>query len=1141
MSEKVNLPLLIQQYRKENPKSNTLSDKQIVSILIKNGQVTLTEAQKNSLFSNNNNNITSMGLNVEKHSTTKAAKAQDVILKSSDGKNYNVNKTLEKRINNVTINLKRAEDENGFIGKAWNGFKNLVGFGDSSDKVKELQEVEKKLLAQFNSNEQIRPQIFKELTGTDYTPENLENFIKGEIKLKSEQALTGYKEGQETATDVIADVCAGIISYGTATICVAGGIAAAPFTAGASLTGVAVGIGIAAGTGAAVKTGIKYMDAESAGKEYTLNNAGHDCATGAFSGALAPLTAGAGGAVSKGVAVQTTKALGKTAFKEATKETLANSAAFTIEVATDGAIGGGVDNAFRTAIDGGSAEEIFDAGVTGTVYGATIGPIMGWGGKAVTKSLKTAKQVLTKTDDTPIHANKNVQVESKDPIKTGEDSAVLTKEKEVVKNGKLERELELNEIGEKKARETANEIHTQAVKAEKAILKLMEKAGLGIPDVNMTHRPKSAQSLYDKIKNAICDPKHPSSFKEAIESIRDAVGTRTELADFDYKKYPDIVDMYKKDPKKAIQMAAERQSEEYVQKVKDIIANSVTDPDAQLKALRISNYMGKDGIPYFSEKQVAMLQDYAAQHGIDLHVKNNLTKVRDSGYTALQMNFQTKDGFTFEWQLRGSKVNKFAECEHVPYDIREGKDVTGGKTFLKSLYEPIEKAVKDLSPEDFDKYNEYLTAHYEHLRKIELGFESTPPKLEDFGLTDTKLKAENLELLHDISDKLKNGKITESKAVLDYFFKTSAPTMSKIHPDIATRLDELSRLYGGIKDNEILETITNIIKETNTNLQLSPRQIFSNIEAALNLAEIYHAANGTLTPIVRANGINAKSEALKYMQFLKKYNPSAHKDISKKPSLMDKLRKKNWSAEERADLQQAEKFQHLIEFISAKANNKELCSYLYREYYLKKSGLPKEIIQKCLDIDKQYGVKLIPSHMWLKDSDKYFNQITSELSAWKNASGGKAKFPPVIDALAIKIQYLQGAAGTTSVQNHDIMLNPRFSEFLSTLRHELTHLNDTKFRQCKLPESWKAYRTITYPDGTSAKVFDAKNCKFAKELNDAGLDYFVDIPYAFSNAEEFIAKAAEGDMSKYSPELKQVLVSLGMPEWMFNLKPIENI
>ena len=67
----------------------------------------------------------------------------------------------------------------------------------------------------------------------------------------------------------------------------------------------------------------------------------------------------------------------------------------------------------------------------------------------------------------------------------------------------------------------------------------------------------------------------------------------------------------------------------------------------------------------------------------------------------------------------------------------------------------------------------------------------------------------------EIADKLKNGEITESKAVLDYFFKTSAPTMSKIHPDIATRLDELSRLYGGIKDNEILETITNIIKETN--------------------------------------------------------------------------------------------------------------------------------------------------------------------------------------------------------------------------------------------------------------------------------------------------------------------------------------
>ena len=45
------------------------------------------------------------------------------------------------------------------------------------------------------------------------------------------------------------------------------------------------------------------------------------------------------------------------------------------------------------------------------------------------------------------------------------------------------------------------------------------------------------------------------------------------------------------------------------------------------------------------------------------------------------------------------------------------------------------------------------------------------------------------------------------------------------------------------------------------------------------------------------------------------------------------------------------------------------------------------------------------------------------------------------------------------------------------------------------------------------------------------------IPYAFNDTQEFIAVAAEGDMSKYSPEFKQMLIDFGMPEWMFNMKP----
>ena len=135
------------------------------------------------------------------------------------------------------------------------------------------------------------------------------------------------------------------------------------------------------------------------------------------------------------------------------------------------------------------------------------------------------------------------------------------------------------------------------------------------------------------------------------------------------------------------------------------------------------------------------------------------------------MNFETKDGYIFEWQLRGEEVNTFAECEHVPYDLREKKDVTGGREYLKELYKPIKETVENLNDTQFNQYNQYLTAHYEHLRKLELGFDSTAPKLEDYGLTDPKLKAENLELLHELAEKLKNNDISEQKAVKIYMDK----------------------------------------------------------------------------------------------------------------------------------------------------------------------------------------------------------------------------------------------------------------------------------------------------------------------------------------------------------------------------------
>lgn len=308
--------------------------------------------------------------------------------------------------------------------------------------------------------------------------------------------------------------------------------------------------------------------------------------------------------------------------------------------------------------------------------------------------------------------------------------------------------------GEKAARNSALEIHNAAEKKESEIIEIMEKYGLGVSKKNMTHRPKSSQSIYDKIKNDMLNIKYPASFEKALKGVRDAVGTRTELEDFDYKKHPDIVEMFKTDPEKAYLMASERQSEPYVNKLKEIIL-AQAEGESDISAIKISNYKGKNGISYFSDRQVAELRDLAAEYGIDLDVKDKTSKIRPSGYTALQMNFVTKDGFTFEWQLRGSGVNKFAECEHVPYDIRENKDVTGGNPKLKKLYKPLEGIVKSMTDDEMKEYNMYLTEHYEYLRKKELGFDVEPPVLNE--KFDSRLSADNLEILHDIAVKVKSG------------------------------------------------------------------------------------------------------------------------------------------------------------------------------------------------------------------------------------------------------------------------------------------------------------------------------------------------------------------------------------------------
>lgn len=332
------------------------------------------------------------------------------------------------KLNNQEKKLNKIKKEQGFIGKGWDWFKNKTGIGDSSNNAQMQINAERDMLKQLRQpNTKIDQKQFEKITGQKYTKANLEKFKKGEFSHAS-QKVAGYQEGQEMAVDVVADVAAGAASFTIYTL----SIAAAPFTGGGSI---ALGVALAAGTGALVKTGVKYADVVSGGRKYTLNDAKKDASTGAVSGLLAPITAGVGGAIGKTVAtklgLQTIKTVGKeiaedvveNGFKQTLKTSMMSPGAFKYvgegagkkilaygsEVVTDGVLNGGIDNGFRTAINGGSLSDVAKATGEGALFAPLVGLGMKGTGFAISRGFGKKNIILGKD----IIENKRVQLKQK--------------------------------------------------------------------------------------------------------------------------------------------------------------------------------------------------------------------------------------------------------------------------------------------------------------------------------------------------------------------------------------------------------------------------------------------------------------------------------------------------------------------------------------------------------------------------------------------------------------------------------------------------------------------------------------------------------------------------------------------------------
>ncbi len=294
--------------------------------------------------------------------------------------NFNVFDT-ENNAKELENELKSVQEEQGFIGKAWNGIKSIFGGGSSK--------VEK----------------------------NIEKYKNGEITFEeAQESIKKYQDGQKMSVDVVGDIASGILAVGAFSLA----IGSAVVTGGASLP---IALGIATAAGAGSKIAIKASDSAVGGREYSLKDLGYDAATGAVNGLLAPVTNGIGASVTKTIGTK----MGLTVVKEGTEEVIeqgvkqgiksiitqqgvdviggtlkARAFATAAGMAVDGAIGGSADNMVRAALNG---EDVFEAGVQGAVGGMIMAPVIGGGFKLAGKAGKALNNKITTSSVMPDGVN----------------------------------------------------------------------------------------------------------------------------------------------------------------------------------------------------------------------------------------------------------------------------------------------------------------------------------------------------------------------------------------------------------------------------------------------------------------------------------------------------------------------------------------------------------------------------------------------------------------------------------------------------------------------------------------------------------------------------------------------------------------
>ncbi len=590
----------------------------------------------------------------------------------------------ETQISNLESMLDKAKENQGIIGKAWNGIKNITGLGSSTNKCEQA----------------------------------IENFKNGIITYdEAETIISNFSDKQDSSVNLAANIATGI----TTTLV----IGSAALTGGLSLGVIAA----AAGVGAATKAGLKFADRATNKVEGDALDA-----------------------------------------KQIVKDSLSG--------AISGAVTGASDYTIEAVLEEDVAFNVIDLAKTtaaNAAGGAVAGGIMG-----------------------------------------GISSGIQYKN---VSNTIAKRQAHHNKLSE----DTITELTDQAAALNKKYKSNIEEAKQQIIDefdnldsVNeVTGRAKSEDSVFEKLATKYEDGKLTSTAEDAcLDAIGDAYGTRVQIKSLTQEQSQSIIEdslsgtgityeqfiSYLNGDKTGLDETAietiEQSSKTIINSLKEAQTDEVFQKllegidDGSITITELNNY-GNEISSYFTPKQISQLADtYYNKTGqaldivteiddsylgtgskVSLDEKGNVTVTsetsvikekgasKDSGYTSSQMNVDHKlsDGTTGkgELQIRGTQVNEFADVEHIPYDIKHHKILESD-----TEYSQIFSLIKDMSGENYESYNTYLTKVYNWLRLKELGIETAEPSInaimQNSGLSQESLSILSREGLINLSNSIKH-------------------------------------------------------------------------------------------------------------------------------------------------------------------------------------------------------------------------------------------------------------------------------------------------------------------------------------------------------------------------------------------------